>query len=131
MKENKFEVLKLKFQNFKQGPSESLEELDFRFTKLMSDMAALGEGERYKKSENIKTIIRSLNHNWEHTQFFYFNQGMPHITPTELFSHLATVNYETSQRGLMNNEKSQNVALITQSTSEKKETCEAQKKLWR
>ena len=49
MKENKFEVLKLKFQNFKQGPSESLEELDFRFTKLMSDMAALGEEERYTK----------------------------------------------------------------------------------
>ena len=64
MKENKFEVLKLKFQNFKQGPSESLEELNFRFTKLMS------EGERYIKSEKIKTIIRSLKHNWEHTQFF-------------------------------------------------------------
>ena len=49
---------------------------------------------------------------------------MPDITPTELFSHLATFNYETSQREIMNNEKSQNVALITQSTYEKKETYE-------
>ena len=64
----------------------------------MSDMAALGESNRYTQSEKIKTIVRSLNHNWEHTKFFYFNQGMPDITPVELFSHLATVNYETTQR---------------------------------
>ena len=70
-KENKFEVLKLKFQNFKQGPTETLEGLDFRFTTLMSDMAALGESDRYSNSEKVKTIVRSLNQNWEHTPYFF------------------------------------------------------------
>ena len=60
-KENKLEVLKLRFQNFKQGPTESLEELDFRFTTLISEMAALGEGSRYSDAEKVKTIIRGLN----------------------------------------------------------------------
>ena len=123
-KENKFEVLKLKFQNFKQGPTETLEELDFRFTTLMSDMAALGESNRYSQSEKIKTIVRSLNHNWEHTKFFYFNQGMPNITPVELFSHLATVDYETTQRE-QTAEKLQSVALVSQGSSEKKDTKDA------
>jgi len=121
-KENKLEVLKLRFQNFKQGPTESLEELDFRFTTLISEMAALGEGSRYSDAEKVKTIIRGLNQEWVHTQNFYYNQGVPNISPTELFSHLAAVNYETKQRESPSAEKSQNVALLTKATpSEKKE----------
>ncbi|WP_137975508.1 hypothetical protein, partial [Salmonella enterica] len=58
IKENKFKVLKLKFQNFKQGPTETLEELDFRFTTLMSEMAPLSESERYSNSKKVKTIVR-------------------------------------------------------------------------
>ena len=57
-KENKLEVLKLRFQNFKQGPTESLEELDFRFTTLISEMAALGEGSRYSDAE--KCVVSPL-----------------------------------------------------------------------
>ena len=45
---------------------------------------------------------------------------MPDITPVELFSHLATVDYETTQRE-QTTEKLQNVALVAQGTSEKKE----------
>lgn len=62
-KENKFEILKLKFQNFKQGPSETLEQLNFQFAMLISEMAALGESERYSNAEKVKTIVRFLNHN--------------------------------------------------------------------
>ena len=61
-------------------------------------MAALGESNTYTQLKKIKTIVRSLNHNWEHTKSLYFNQGMPDITPVERFSHLATVDYETTQR---------------------------------
>ena len=90
----------------------------------MSDMAALGESDIYSTSEKVKTIVRSLNQNWEHTQYFYFNQGMPQITPVELFSHLATVNYGTTQWGLAAAEKMQSVALVSQGASEKKDTKE-------
>ena len=45
---------------------------------------------------------------------------MPDITPVELFSHLATVDYETTQRE-QTTEKLQNVALVAQGTFEKKE----------
>ena len=44
---------------------------------------------------------------------------MPDITPVELFSHLATVDYETTQRE-QTTEKLQSVALVAQGTSEKK-----------
>ena len=81
-KENRFEVLNLKFQNIKQGTSESLEKLDFLFTKLMSEMASIRESKQYSNSDKIKTIVRSLNHNWEHTKYFYFNKGMPDIIPS-------------------------------------------------
>ena len=49
---------------------------------------------------------------------------MPNITSVELFSHLATVNYETTQREQIIAEKVHNVALVTQGTSEKKDTKE-------
>ena len=48
---------------------------------------------------------------------------MPDITPVELFSHLATVDYETTQREQVA-EKLQSVALVSQGTSEKKDTKE-------
>ena len=56
--------------------------------------------------------------------YFLFNQGRPDITPSEFISHLATVNYETCQRGLVAIEASRSVALATQNTSQKKETME-------
>ena len=52
---------------------------------------------------------------------------MPDITPVELFSHLATVDYETTQRE-QTTEKLQNVALVAQGTSEKKESKEVTEK---
>ena len=84
-KENKLEVLKLRFQKFKQGPTESLEELDFRFTTLISEMAALGEGSRYSDAEKVKTIIRGLNQEWVHTQNFYYNHGVQTSHPLSCF----------------------------------------------
>lgn len=84
--------------------------------------AALGEGSRYSDAEKVKTIIRGLNQEWVHTQNFYYNQGVPNISPTELFSHLAGVNYETKQRESPSAEKSQSVALVSKAIrSENKE----------
>lgn len=96
MKENKLEILKLKFQNFKLGHTQSLKDLDFRITTLMSEMTALGESNRYSNAPRVKTIIKSLNQDCTHTQKKYYNEGIPRdITRTNLFLHLIAVNYET------------------------------------
>ena len=53
---------------------------------------------------------------------------MPNITPVELFSHLATVDYETTQRE-QTAEKLQSVALVSQGSSEKKDTKDASEEI--
>ncbi|KAL6568829.1 hypothetical protein OROHE_003570 [Orobanche hederae] len=96
-KENKISKLTQQFEFFEMKPTETLEELDLRFTGIVGEIEALGK--IHTQREKILKIFRSLPARWDiKTTAMRVSCNLNEISTFDIFSDLKAFEYDIDRR---------------------------------
>ena len=125
IKENKLSIAMQRFENFKMMPNETLDQLDARFTSLITELASLDK--ELTNKEMVKKIFRSLPSKYLiKTVAMRESQMLDIITPEHLFSELRAFEFELGEVNDTSFSVTESGALITTTKNKGKSVSEVE-----